>query len=76
MQRGGSPSPTDRLYCTLLGTKATELLAEGTYNVMVAIKENRCEAVPLSKVAGKKKLVPKDHPWVNAARLVDTCLGD
>ncbi len=76
VQRGGAPSPTDRLYCTLLGTKAGELLADGRYNVMVAIKGGRCEAVPLEKVAGKKKLVPKDHPWVHAARLVDTCLGN
>lgn len=75
VQRGGVPSPTDRLYCTLLGTKATELLAEGTYNVMVAIKGDHCEPVPLEDVAGKKKLVPEGHPWLRAARLVDTCLG-
>jgi ATP-dependent phosphofructokinase / diphosphate-dependent phosphofructokinase len=75
VQRGGAPSPTDRLYCTLLGTKATQLLAEGTYNVMVAIKGLKCEPVPLEKVAGKKKLVPPDHAWIAAARLVDTSFG-
>ena len=75
VQRGGVPSPADRLYCTLLGTKATELLADGRYNVMVAIKGDHCEPIPLEKVAGKKKLVPESHPWLEAARLVDTCLG-
>ncbi len=76
VQRGGSPSATDRLLCTSLGTKAAELLAAGTYNVMVAIKGGLCEAVPLEDVAGKKKVVPQDHPWIQSARLVGTCLGD
>jgi 6-phosphofructokinase 1 len=76
VQRGGAPTATDRLYSTLLGTKAAELLAEGTYNVMVAIRNQSCKAVDLEKVAGKTKLVPADHPWVTAARLVGTCFGD
>ena len=76
VQRGGIPSPTDRLYSTLLGTKAAELLARGEYNVMVAIKGRSCQAVPLKSVAGKKKLVPLDHPWIQSAMLVGTCLGD
>ncbi|WP_319415486.1 ATP-dependent 6-phosphofructokinase [Marispirochaeta aestuarii] len=76
VQRGGIPSPTDRLYSTLLGTKAAELLARGEYNVMVAIKGRSCQAVPLKSVAGKKKLVPLDHPWIQSATLVGTCLGD
>ena len=75
VQRGGSPSPRDRLVCSLLGTKAAELLAEGTYNVMVAVKGDSCEPVPLEKVAGKKKRVPEDHPWIRSAMQVGTCLG-
>lgn len=76
VQRGGGPSAGDRLLCSLLGTKAAELLAEGTYNVMVAVKGSTCKAVPLEKVAGFKKLVPLDHEWLRAARLVGTCLGE
>ncbi|HKL21198.1 MAG TPA: 6-phosphofructokinase, partial [Tichowtungia sp.] len=76
IQRGGIPSPTDRLLCTRLGTKAGELLAEGTYNVMVGVKGQDCEAVPLDKVAGITRVIPKDHPWIETARLVDTCMGD
>jgi phosphofructokinase-like protein len=76
VQRGGIPSATDRLYCTLFGTAAAELLAEGKYNVMVALRGTTCKPIPLKDVAGKKKLVPLDHPWIRAARLVGTCLGD
>ena len=75
VQRGGSPSPRDRLVCSLLGAKAAELLAEGTYNVMVAVKGDSCEPVSLEKVAGHKKTVPADHPWIHTAQLVGTCMG-
>ena len=76
VQRGGTPSSTDRLLCTLMGTKAAELLAEGTYNVMVSLKNGQCVPVPLENVAGKKKLVPIDHDWVQSARLTGICMGD
>lgn len=76
VQRGGGPSPTDRLLCSRLGTKAGQLLARGVYDVMVAVRGDECVAVPLKKVAGRTKTVPPDHPWIVAARLVETCLGD
>lgn len=75
VQRGGSPSVRDRLICTLLGTAAAEALAKGNYNNMIAVRGDSCEAVPLEEVAGKKKIVPKDHPWLDAARRVGTCVG-
>ncbi len=76
IQRGGTPTPTDRLLCTRLGTKAGQLLADGIYNVMVAIRGQECASVPLEKVAGITRTIPKDHPWIETARLVDTCMGD
>ena len=75
VQRGGEPTPFDRLLCTRLGTAAGMLLAKGQYNVMVALKGDECVPVPLENVAGRKKTVPPDHPWVETARLVSTCLG-
>jgi len=74
--RGGTPSATDRLLCTRLGVRAGELLAEGVYNVMVAVRGDRCEPVLLEKVAGHARLVPIDHPLVQSARLTDICLGE
>lgn len=76
VQRGGSPTAFDRLLCTRLGTKAGELLAQGRYNVMVGVRGTECVPVPLKKVAGIKRIVPPNHPWVKTARLVETCLGD
>jgi len=76
LQRGGVPSPTDRLLATRLGTTCAELIDKGQYGVMVAARGQRCKPVPLEKVAGKLKLVPPDHTWVQSARLVGTCFGD
>ena len=75
VQRGGVPSAADRLLTTQLGTKTAELLAAGIYNVMVAVRGTECVPVPLAEVAGQKKLVPLDHPWVDSARRLGTCLG-
>lgn len=75
VQRGGTPSPRDRLLCTILGTKAAQLLAAGDYNCMVAVRGDGCKAVPLEDVAGKRKAIPDDHPWLHAAQMVETCLG-
>lgn len=76
VQRGGTPTPFDRMLCTRLGTRAAELLAEGIYNVMVAYRGDQCVPVPLEKVAGLCKTIPPDHPALTSARLVGTCLGD
>ncbi len=76
VQRGGIPNAFDRTLCTMLGVKAAELLAEGTYNVMVAYRGEVCVPVPLQEVVGKRKLVPLDHPMVICARKVGTCFGD
>jgi 6-phosphofructokinase 1 len=76
VQRGGTPSPVDRLLATRLGSAAADLVAAGTYGVMVAARGDGTEPVPLEVVAGRRNSVPPDHPWVLAARHVGTCLGD
>lgn len=76
LQRGGVPSPTDRLLATRLGTTCARLISEGRYGVMVAVKGDDCVPVPLKEVAGKRRIVPLDHPWIESARLVGTSFGD
>jgi len=76
VQRGGIPSPADRLLATRLGTACAELIARGVFGVMVAARGDSAEPVPIQEVAGKVKTVPLDHPWVESARRVGTCLGD
>lgn len=76
VQRGGSPSPYDRLLCTLFGTRTAEFIADGEYNVMSALVGTQVIPVPLASVAGINKLVPRDHQWIQAARLSGVSFGD
>jgi len=76
LQRGGTPSAADRLLATRLGTACTDYIKKGQFGVMVAARGDGTEPVPLEMVAGKLKMVPLDHSWINSARSVGTCLGD
>ncbi|MBN1867124.1 ATP-dependent 6-phosphofructokinase [Candidatus Sumerlaeota bacterium] len=76
VQRGGIPTPTDRLLATQMGTAATRLIVAGRFGVMVALQGGRTVPVALEEVAFKKKTVPLDHPLIEAARLIGLCLGD
>ena len=76
LQRGGTPSAADRLLATRMGTACADLIQGGVSGVMVAARGESTEAMPLEEVAGRKKLVPLDHPWIESARRVGTNLGD
>ena len=76
VQRGGTPCAEDRILATRLGSACADLINAGKFGVMVAARGDNTEPVPLDQVAGKLKLVPPDHSWVEAARRVGTCLGD
>ncbi len=76
LQRGGVPTPFDRVLATRFGTFAAEMLADGRYNQMVCMKGAEVTSVALEKVAGRTKLVPLDHPLIRSARRVGTNFGD
>ena len=76
IQRGGTPSAADRILATHLGAAAADLINQGEFGVMVAYKNMRAEPIALEKVAGVKKRVPLDHPWIDAGRKVGTSFGD
>ncbi|MFA5339048.1 MAG: ATP-dependent 6-phosphofructokinase [Candidatus Omnitrophota bacterium] len=76
LQRGGSPTPFDRVLATQLGTRAVDFINEGAFGHMVAVRNNEFVKVSLSEVAGGKRLVPRNHPLVASARAVGTCFGD
>jgi 6-phosphofructokinase 1 len=76
LQRGGTPSAADRVFATWLGTQCAELIHNGIFGVMLALQGGQLKQVPVSEVAGNKRLVPPDHPLVTAGRLVGTSFGD
>nr|HPM18995.1 6-phosphofructokinase [Bacteroidales bacterium] len=76
IQRGGSPSPMDRVLATRYGSSAADLIARREYGNMVALKNNEIIPVPLAEVAGMLKLVENKDPLVVKARNLGTCFGD
>jgi phosphofructokinase-like protein len=76
LQRGGSPTPTDRVLATRLGTKAVELIEAKQFGFMAAVKGNGIVAVKLEEIAKGPRNVPLEHPLIVAARSVGTCFGD
>ncbi len=76
LQRGGTPSAADRLLATRLGSACADLIAQEQFGIMVAARGDDAVAVPLRDVAGNKKLVPRNHPWLISARNVGTVFGD
>ncbi len=76
VQRGGAPSSTDRTLATILGTEATRLADSGATDVMVAVRDQDLISLPLDDVAGRRKVVPRDHPWIVSARTLGISFGD
>ena len=60
LQRGGTPSPVDRLWATRLGVAAVELIVEGKSGVIPIRRNGDIEVVPLTEVIKETRRVPKD----------------
>ncbi len=75
LQRGGTPSPMDRVLATQYGAAAADMIAVRDFGKMVALKNTRIVSVPLSEVAGKLKLVQPDDPLVIQAMNMGTSFG-
>jgi 6-phosphofructokinase 1 len=75
VQRGGTPTPYDRVLATNFGHHAMELLMRGVRNHLVILKDGRYSSIPLRQVAGRIRTVPPNHALVRAARAVGTCFG-
>jgi 6-phosphofructokinase 1 len=60
LQRGGSPSPVDRIWATRLGVAAADLLAEGRGGVIPVRQNGSVAIVPLKDVIKETRRVPKE----------------
>ncbi len=75
IQRGGSPSPMDRILATRFGAYAVDLIANEDYGKMVIKKGEKIKDIKLSDVGSKLRLVPEDHKLIATARGLDICFG-
>ena len=66
IQRGGSPTARDRILATRFGLKAADLVHEGDYGKMAALRGDDVIAVPLGDATAELKTVPLE--WYDVAR--------
>jgi ATP-dependent phosphofructokinase / diphosphate-dependent phosphofructokinase len=60
LQRGGSPSPTDRIWATRLGVAAVELVVAGRSGVIPIRRNGGVEVVPLADVVRESSHVSQE----------------
>ncbi|MGH7776175.1 MAG: 6-phosphofructokinase [Candidatus Dormibacterales bacterium] len=60
LQRGGSPSPTDRLWATRLGAAAADLIAAGESGVIPVRRGGEVAVVSLGEVVAEARRVPRE----------------
>jgi len=76
IQRGGTPTPYDRILATRFGVAAVDLVAQGCFGKMVCLRNTKIEAVDIAEAIGKMKNVDPNGELVQAARAVGICFGD
>lgn len=75
IQRGGSPTPADRVLATQFGYHALDILVKGARGQLVVQQSGRLAEVPIQSVAGKQRKVPPDDPLIRTAVAVGTSFG-
>ena len=76
LQRGGVPTPFDRILATRFGAAAVRVLAEGRYGEVVVSRGAKITTVSMSETAGKTRTVPKNHEMIQTARALGIGFGD
>ncbi|MGK7908638.1 MAG: ATP-dependent 6-phosphofructokinase [Synechococcus sp.] len=76
LQRGGTPSATDRLVATAFGVKAVDLIAEEKFDCMVGWCNRGVEVIPISKAIESYGCVDCADTLIHTARGMGICLGD
>lgn len=75
LQRGGGPTPFDRLLATRYGAAAVRLVADGKFGHMVALQGQEITAVPIADAIRVPKRVNPEGEKVRMARDMGMCFG-
>jgi ATP-dependent phosphofructokinase / diphosphate-dependent phosphofructokinase len=76
LQRGGMPTPFDRILATRFGAAAVRVLAEGRYGEVVVSHGTEIGTIGMPECAGKVRTVPPDYEMVRTARGIGIGFGD
>lgn len=61
MQRGGTPTCKDRVYASIMGAKAAQLLVEGKSNRVMAYKQGEYVDFDIQEALNMRKDIPEDQ---------------
>jgi len=75
LQRGGSPTPFDRILATRFGAEAVNLAAQKRFGQMVCLKGSAIKSVPLAEASRKAKCIPIHGPLVRTAEGLGISFG-
>jgi len=76
VQRGGAPTPFDRILATRFGAAAVDAVMDGAWGAMVALRGDHIVRVPIADAVAEPKLVDPEGELVAAARAIKTSFGD
>jgi len=76
LQRGGSPTPFDRILATKFGFFAIDLAARKKFGRMVALKGNEVKNVKIEEAISRQKLVKPDTQALIAAKGIGISFGE
>jgi ATP-dependent phosphofructokinase / diphosphate-dependent phosphofructokinase len=76
VQRGGSPTPLDRVLASAFGVHAVDLIAAGRFDRMVAWQNRRLVDVPIEEAIAHYQAVDPGDPLVHTARGLGISFGD
>ncbi len=76
LQRGGSPTPFDRILSTKFGAFAIDLVAQKKFGKMAALKGSEIKSVRIEDAISRQKLVKPVDQAVITARRVGISFGD
>ncbi|MFO0685974.1 MAG: ATP-dependent 6-phosphofructokinase [Sandaracinus sp.] len=76
VQRGGSPTPVDRVLGTRYGHAAADLVAAKQFGRMVSLRDGQIVSVPLAEATAKPKRVDPNGQLVQTARAMGITFGD
>lgn len=76
VQRGGDPTPFDRVLATQFGHHAAQLVLQGSYGRMVTLERGVIGSVAISEVANTQRKVPLQHGLLVMARDIGISLGE
>jgi 6-phosphofructokinase 1 len=75
VQRGGSPTPYDRILASRFGYHAVEAAVKRKFGQMVGLRGNEIRTTPIKEAIAVPRRVKAEDDMVRTAKAVGTCFG-